>query len=72
MLRFAAASLPVTSPTARGKLYRAAIVGAGYIGVEAADALRRHGLRVRVYERSKHALLRDDQPFTDAVHKLLD
>src|SRR5437764_7352639 len=50
----------------------AAIVGAGYIGVEAADALRRHGLRVSVYERSNHALLRDDQPFTDAVRKQLE
>jgi NADPH-dependent 2,4-dienoyl-CoA reductase/sulfur reductase-like enzyme len=50
----------------------AAIIGAGYIGVEAADALRRHGLRVTVYERSSHALLRDDQPFTDAVRKQLE
>src|SRR3954468_23254180 len=50
----------------------AAVVGAGYIGVEAADALRRHGLRVTVYERSTHALLRDDQPFTDAVRKQLE
>ena len=50
----------------------AAIVGAGYIGVEAADALRRHGLRVALYERSANALLRDDQPFTDAVRKQLE
>ena len=50
----------------------AAIIGAGYIGVEAADALRRHGLRVTVYDRSQHALLRDDQPFTDAVRKQLE
>src|SRR5215831_10979783 len=45
----------------------AAVVGAGYIGVEAADALRRHGLRVVIHERSQHALLRDDPPFTAAV-----
>src|SRR4051794_16581961 len=50
----------------------AAIVGAGYIGVEAADALRRHGLRVTVYDRSAHVLLRDDTPFTDAVRKQLE
>jgi NADPH-dependent 2,4-dienoyl-CoA reductase/sulfur reductase-like enzyme len=51
---------------------RAAIVGAGYIGVEAADALRRHGLRVTIYERSRHALLREDAAFTAAVQKHLE
>jgi NADPH-dependent 2,4-dienoyl-CoA reductase/sulfur reductase-like enzyme len=50
----------------------AAIVGGGYIGVEAADALRRHGLRVTVYERSPHALLRDDARFTEAVRRQLE
>src|SRR5215469_17618306 len=34
---------------------RAIVVGAGYIGVEAADALRRNGLRVTVVERSANA-----------------
>ena len=33
----------------------AVIVGAGYIGVEAADALRRNGLGVTILERSGHA-----------------
>jgi CoA-dependent NAD(P)H sulfur oxidoreductase len=51
---------------------RAVVVGAGYIGVEAADALRRHGLRVTVLERSAHVLLRDDAPFTDAVRRQLE
>jgi CoA-dependent NAD(P)H sulfur oxidoreductase len=50
----------------------AAIIGAGYIGVEAADALRRHGLRVTIHERSQHALLRDDPQFTEAVRKQLE
>jgi NADPH-dependent 2,4-dienoyl-CoA reductase/sulfur reductase-like enzyme len=50
----------------------AAIVGAGYIGVEAADALRRRGLRVTIYERSEHALLRDDPEFTAAVRRQLE
>jgi NADPH-dependent 2,4-dienoyl-CoA reductase/sulfur reductase-like enzyme len=50
----------------------AAIIGAGYIGVEAADALRRHGLRVTIFERSQHALLRDDPPFTAAVRRQLE
>ena len=31
---------------------QAVVVGAGYIGIEAADALRRNGLRVTVLDRS--------------------
>ena len=50
----------------------AVVVGAGYIGVEAADALRRHGLRVTILERSGHTLLRDDAAFTAAVQKHLE
>jgi NADPH-dependent 2,4-dienoyl-CoA reductase/sulfur reductase-like enzyme len=51
---------------------RAAVVGAGYIGMEAADALRRNGIQVTVLERSAHALLREDADFTAAVHKTLE
>jgi CoA-dependent NAD(P)H sulfur oxidoreductase len=51
---------------------RAVVIGAGYIGVEAADALRRHGLRVTVLERSPHALLRDDAELTAAVRRQLE
>ena len=51
---------------------RAVVVGAGYIGVEAADALRRHGLQVTVLERSPHALLRDEPWITAAVRKQLE
>jgi NADPH-dependent 2,4-dienoyl-CoA reductase/sulfur reductase-like enzyme len=50
----------------------AVVIGAGYIGVEAADALRRNGLRVAVVERSGHALLRDDPWLTAAVGKQLE
>lgn len=50
----------------------ALVVGAGYIGVEAADALRRNGLRVTLVERSSHALLRADAVFTAAVKKQLE
>jgi len=50
----------------------AVVIGGGYIGVEAADALRRHGLRVTVLERSAHALLRDDARLTAAVQKQLE
>jgi len=51
---------------------RAVVVGAGYIGVEAADALRRNGLRVTVLECSGHALLREEPWITDAVRKQLE
>ena len=51
---------------------RAVVVGAGYIGVEAADALRRHGMQVTVLERSAHALLREDADLTGAVRKKLE
>jgi NADPH-dependent 2,4-dienoyl-CoA reductase/sulfur reductase-like enzyme len=50
----------------------AVVVGAGYIGVEAADALRRNGLRVTILERSEHALLRDDAALTGEVRKQLE
>ena len=51
---------------------RAVVVGAGYIGVEAADALRRNGLRVTILERTAHALLRDDEAYTAAVRAQLE
>jgi NADPH-dependent 2,4-dienoyl-CoA reductase/sulfur reductase-like enzyme len=51
---------------------RAIVVGAGYIGVEAADALRRNGLKVTVLERSQNALLRDDPQLTAAVRRQLE
>src|SRR5262249_10921888 len=50
---------------------QAIVIGAGYIGVEVADALRRNGLTVTVLERSAHALLRDDTHLTDAVRRQL-
>lgn len=51
---------------------RAVVIGAGYIGVEVADALRRNGLHVVVLERGANVLLRDDAPFSDAVRKTLE
>src|ERR1035438_8825687 len=48
------------------------VVGAGYIGLEAADALRRNGLRVTVLEMSQQLLLRDDAWWTGLVRKQLD
>jgi len=51
---------------------RAVVIGAGYIGVEVADALRRNGLHVTILERSANVLLRDDAPFSDAVRRTLE
>jgi NADPH-dependent 2,4-dienoyl-CoA reductase/sulfur reductase-like enzyme len=51
---------------------RAVVIGAGYIGVEMADALRRNGLRVTVLERGPNALLRDDGETTLAVRRQLE
>jgi NADPH-dependent 2,4-dienoyl-CoA reductase/sulfur reductase-like enzyme len=50
----------------------AVVVGAGYIGVEAADALRRNGLRVTILESTAYALLREDEGLTAAVRKQLE
>jgi NADPH-dependent 2,4-dienoyl-CoA reductase/sulfur reductase-like enzyme len=51
---------------------RAVVIGGGYIGVEAADALRRNGLAVTVLERSANVLLRHDPRLTAAVRKQLE
>ena len=52
---------------------RAVVVGAGYIGVEAADAIRRHGVQVTDSGAvGREALLRDDPQFTAAVQKQLE
>ena len=51
---------------------RAVVVGAGYIGLEAADALRRNGLQVTVLERSRNVLLRDDPWWSDLVRGRLE
>jgi len=51
---------------------RAVVVGGGYIGVEAADALRRNGLEVTLLERSAHLLLRADAAFTASVRRQLE
>jgi NADPH-dependent 2,4-dienoyl-CoA reductase/sulfur reductase-like enzyme len=51
---------------------RGVVVGAGYIGLEVADALRRNGLRVTVLERSQNLLLRDDAWWTAQVRRRLE
>jgi NADPH-dependent 2,4-dienoyl-CoA reductase/sulfur reductase-like enzyme len=51
---------------------RAVVIGAGYLGLEAADALRRNGLRVTVFERSPNLLRREDPALTAAVRQQLE
>jgi NADPH-dependent 2,4-dienoyl-CoA reductase/sulfur reductase-like enzyme len=51
---------------------RAAIVGGGYIGLEAAEALRAQGLGVELYQRSGDLLKRQDPWLTGLVAKHLE
>ncbi|HXM45503.1 MAG TPA: FAD-dependent oxidoreductase [Bryobacteraceae bacterium] len=50
---------------------QAVVIGAGYIGLEAADALRRNGLAVTIAERNPHVLGRGDAELTNAVRQRL-
>ncbi|HWQ54174.1 MAG TPA: FAD-dependent oxidoreductase [Bryobacteraceae bacterium] len=49
---------------------RAVVIGAGYIGLEAADALRARGLEVTIFEAGANVLRREDPELTRhaAVH----
>ena len=51
---------------------QAVVIGAGYIGLEAADALRRNGLAVTVVEHGPHVLGRGDAALTKAVRERLE
>jgi NADPH-dependent 2,4-dienoyl-CoA reductase/sulfur reductase-like enzyme len=50
----------------------AAVIGSGYIGLEAAEALRTNGLRVRIISASADVLGRDDEALTKLVRKHLE
>jgi len=50
---------------------RAVVIGAGYIGLEAADALRRNGLSVTLIDSSDHLMNRDDPVLSASVVKHL-
>ncbi|HSW49213.1 MAG TPA: FAD-dependent oxidoreductase, partial [Bryobacteraceae bacterium] len=50
---------------------RAVVIGAGYIGLEAADVLRARGLEVTVLEASPHVLGRPDADLTRDVREEL-
>jgi NADPH-dependent 2,4-dienoyl-CoA reductase/sulfur reductase-like enzyme len=45
----------------------AVVIGARYLGLEAADALRRNGLKVTVFEQSKSVLHRDDPELAKTI-----
>ncbi len=49
----------------------AAVIGGGYIGIEAAEALRAQGVNVTIYQASSFLLGRADAALTDAVAKQL-
>jgi NADPH-dependent 2,4-dienoyl-CoA reductase/sulfur reductase-like enzyme len=51
---------------------QALVIGAGYIGLETVDALRRNGLAVTVVERSAHVLGRADAELTKVVRERLE
>lgn len=51
---------------------RAAIIGAGYIGLEAAEALRSQGLAVEIFQRSGDLLKRQDPWLTKLLAAHLD
>ena len=50
----------------------AAVIGAGYIGLEAAEALRANGLRVRVIDANADVLGREDPALTKLVRQHLE
>lgn len=51
---------------------RAVVIGAGYIGLEIAEALRTQGLAVTIFESSSFVLGRQDQDLTEAIRTLLE
>jgi NADPH-dependent 2,4-dienoyl-CoA reductase/sulfur reductase-like enzyme len=51
---------------------RAVVVGAGYLGLELAEALRTHGLAVTIFEAASDVLGRRDAALTDFLRKHLE
>ncbi len=51
---------------------RAAVIGAGYIGIEAAEALRTQGLAVTLIESSEFVLNRADRELTETLRRHLE
>jgi NADPH-dependent 2,4-dienoyl-CoA reductase/sulfur reductase-like enzyme len=51
---------------------RAVVVGGGYIGVEMAEALARHGLDVTVVDRAAHPMTTLDPDMGEMVHRAME
>jgi NADPH-dependent 2,4-dienoyl-CoA reductase/sulfur reductase-like enzyme len=51
---------------------RGVVIGAGYLGLEAAEALRTHGLAVTVFEASNYVLGREDSALAEFLRKHLE
>jgi NADPH-dependent 2,4-dienoyl-CoA reductase/sulfur reductase-like enzyme len=51
---------------------RAVVIGAGYMGLEAAETLRTHGVLVTMFEAGNELLGRHDPALTDALRKHLE
>lgn len=51
---------------------RAAVVGAGYLGLEMTEVLRTHGLEVTIFEAAGEVLGRQDAALTDFLSKHLE
>jgi NADPH-dependent 2,4-dienoyl-CoA reductase/sulfur reductase-like enzyme len=66
-LRTMADGFELYDPLAAGSFASAVVVGAGYIGLEMADALTRRGLEVTVVEYLPSALTTLDPPLGDVV-----
>ena len=52
---------------AEKKPRRAVVIGGGFIGLEAVDALRRNGLSVTLFQGSKYLLRREDAELTNTL-----
>lgn len=55
-----------------GKPRRAVVIGAGYIGLEAAEAVRAHGARVTILESSANVLHREDPALAERIARHLE
>jgi NADPH-dependent 2,4-dienoyl-CoA reductase/sulfur reductase-like enzyme len=64
-------AVKLTSFLAERKPRTAAVIGGGYIGIEAAEALRWHGLAVTLYEAGEDLLHRDDPELTARIERHL-
>jgi NADPH-dependent 2,4-dienoyl-CoA reductase/sulfur reductase-like enzyme len=62
----------VLSDLEKRKPERAVVVGGGYIGVEMAEALARHGLHVAVVDQAPHPMTTLDPDMGEMVHRAME